>query len=116
MLNDAKDQAVTKRILEIALGAKHEYTCIHPPALANEVQLYYTDVEHKLVRMAEGRLIALSAWDGSRDKPYQEWTDESSFFRNRRDAGYARVRILPDGELFLSRVSKAPIGFAANAS
>jgi hypothetical protein len=114
MLNDAKDQALTKRILEMALGAKPEPAHIHPPVLANEFQIYHTDVEHQLVRMAEGGLLALSAWDGSREKPYQGWP-EDSFFKNRQDAGYVRVRILLEGELYLSRVSKAPIGFAAKA-
>jgi hypothetical protein len=113
MLNDAKDQALTKRIL--ALGAKPGPAHIHPPVIANEIQLFHTDVEHQLVRLAGGGLLALSAWDGSREKPYQEWPDENSFFQNRQDAGYVRVTILPEGELSLSRLSKAPIGFAAKA-
>ena len=115
LLDDAKDQALTKRILEMALGAKPEPAHVHPPVLANEIQLYHTDVEHKLVRMTEGGLVAISSWDGSRDKPYQEWLDEKSFFKNRQDSGYVRVRILPEGELYLSRLTKAPIGFAAKA-
>ena len=109
MLTDREHQALTRRILEIASAGGD----IHPPALANEFQADTAFVEEELVRMAQMSLTDLSAFDGYRDKPYGEWPDRRSFFNNPVGGHYVKVKLLLEGKLMLSRLSKSPIGFAA---
>jgi hypothetical protein len=70
-------------------------------------------VREELVIMLQQRRIALTAWDGERELPYAEWPDADSFFFNRSDAGYVRIRLLSAGAELLSELPKAPIGSAA---
>jgi hypothetical protein len=115
MLDDARHKALTRRILEIARTGKPEHVCIHASALSNDFQLRSKDVEQELVRMAQFQLIALSAFDGFRDKSYRQYPSPREFFDHQTDSGQVRVRILPEGELLLSRLPKQ-IGFGASAA
>ena len=72
-------------------------------------------VREQLLRFAADKVIGLTAWDGLRERPYNEWPDMDSFFFNWSDGGYVRIRVLSAGGELLSSLPKAPIGFAATS-
>lgn len=94
MFTEATDQALTKRLLEIAYAGRPTATLIYHGQLANEFQVYPRDIEQKLERMAVEGLIVISTAD--------------------LGPGRSAVWITQEGELLLSRLSKAAIGFAAH--
>jgi hypothetical protein len=68
-------------------------------------------VREQLLRLAEEKLIALTARDGAKERQYTEWPDKESFFF---DVGYVQVRLLSEGGELLSSLPKAPLGFVAS--
>jgi hypothetical protein len=70
-------------------------------------------VREQLLEFAAAGLMRLTAWDGIRERPYDEWPDGDSFFFNRSDGGYIRIRLLRAGGELVSELPKEPIGFVA---
>jgi hypothetical protein len=64
-------------------------------------------VRETLVDLHTQKLIRLSAWDDNevRDKPFDEWPRDDSFFAARWDSGYKRVRLLVRGAELLEKLS-----------
>ena len=73
-------------------------------------------VREQLLEFVEAHLIRLTAWYGIRERPYSEWPDGDSFFFNRTDGGYIRIRLRRAGGELLSELPKAPIGFIASVN
>jgi hypothetical protein len=72
-------------------------------------------VREQLIEFAKLNRISLVAWDGERERPYDEWPDGDSFFSNKTDGGYVRIRLLIAGGELLSKLPKTPIGFVASS-
>lgn len=70
-------------------------------------------VREQLVELTEQGLISLTAWEGIRERPYYEWPDADSFFFNRSDGGYIRIRLLRAGGELVANLPKERIGFVA---
>ena len=84
--------------------------------LSVEFHIPEPHVREQLLEFVETHLIRLTAWDGIRESPYSEWPDGDSFFFNRTDGGYIRIRLLRAGGELLSELPKAPIGFIASTN
>ena len=82
--------------------------------LSGEFDIPESHVREELLRLANQGLISLVAWDGTRERPYDEWPDAESFFANTTDSGHVRVRLLSAGGEFLASLPKRPIGFVAS--
>lgn len=81
--------------------------------LSVEFDIPEPHVREQLVELAEQGLISMTAWEGIRERHYYEWPDADSFFFNRSDGGYIRIRLLRAGGELVSALPKAPIGFVA---
>lgn len=79
-----------------------------------EFDIPESHVREELLRLAKHGLINLVAWDGTRERPYNEWPDADSLFVNKTDGGFVRVRLLSAGGEFLASLPKRPIGFVAS--
>ncbi len=79
--------------------------------LATEYGISERHVCEQLAQLAAEGLISLAAWDGHRERPFSEWPDADSFFFNRSDNGYVRIRLRSPGAELLAELPKAPIGF-----
>lgn len=71
-------------------------------SLSGEFGIPEPHVREQLLEWAARHLIRLTAWDGIRERPYEEWSDPDSFFFNRTDGGYIRARLLRAGGELLS--------------
>ena len=81
--------------------------------LANEYGIPESHVREELLGLAEFGLIALSAWDGERDRPLNEWADPDSLFSNTTGIGHVHIWLLSPGGELLSKTAKSRIGFTA---
>jgi len=82
-------------------------------SLSVEFDIPEPHVREQLVELAEQHLISLTVWEGIRERPYDEWPDADSFFFNRSDGGYIRIRLLRAGGELVSELPKEPVGFVA---
>src|SRR5215469_6202779 len=82
--------------------------------LANQYGIPERHVCEELIRLAASGLISLSAWDGERERPYDEWPTADALFSNTTDGGHVRIRLLSPGGELLSKTPKSPIGFNAS--
>jgi hypothetical protein len=73
--------------------------------LASKHGIPHSHVRQELLRLAQAECIALSAWDGARERPYDDWVDLESLFSNATDKGHVRIRLLPPGAELLSKTS-----------
>jgi len=80
--------------------------------LATEHEIPEEHTREQLTQLAAEGLISLAAWDGNRERPFDEWPDPDSFFHNRSDNdGYVRIRLRSQGAELLSELAKGPLGF-----
>ncbi len=79
-----------------------------------EFDIPESHVREELTRLANEGYISLVAWDGTRERPYNEWPDAESLFANTTDSGHVRIRLLSAGGEFLASLPKRPIGFVAS--
>jgi hypothetical protein len=109
--------ALRRGILEkAALTAAHNGSMhVNTYGLAAEFHIPENHVREELIGLAKQNLISLVAWDGERERPYNEWPDADSFFFNKADGGYVRIRLLIAGGELLSKLPKTPIGFVASS-
>src|SRR5690349_2392750 len=84
------------RLLESAATATRTsgHLLVTARGLANKHGIPQSHVQSELRRLAELRFIALTAWDGERERPYDSWPDASSLFSNMTDKGRVRIRLL----------------------
>jgi hypothetical protein len=89
-------QEFKSRILEEAAKATQlkPYLRVSIKLLANEHGIPQIHIREELLRLADGGSISLSAWDGERERKYDEWPDANSFFSNATDKGHVRIRPL----------------------
>jgi hypothetical protein len=71
-------------------------------SLANEYGMPESHLRDQLVHMADSGLIRLSAWDGERDRPHDEWMDSNAFFSNETGKAHIRIRVLSAGAELLN--------------
>jgi hypothetical protein len=83
--------------------------------LANQYGIPEPHVCEELIQLAVLGLISLTAWDGERERPYNEWPTEDSLFSNTTDSGHVRIRLLSAGGELLSKSPKSRIGFIASS-
>jgi len=102
------------RILERAAVATRSkpYISVVAQALANHHGIPPSHVREELLRLAQTECIALSAWDGERERPQEDWADAESLFSNASDKGHVRIRLLAAGAELLSKA----LGFAGGGS
>jgi hypothetical protein len=95
------------RILERAATATQSkpYISVVTQALANQHGIPHSHVREELLRLARAECIALSAWDGERERFYDDWVDADSLFSNATDRGHVRIRLLTAGAESLSKAS-----------
>jgi hypothetical protein len=79
--------------------------------LAHEYRIPESHIREELLGLVGAGLISLSAWDGKRERPYNEWPSADALFSNTTDGGYVRIRLLSAGGELLSKTPKSPIGF-----
>jgi hypothetical protein len=103
----ASDHKKARAIASYDKGSIHVRTFL----LAAEHNIPERHVCEQLLQLADERLISLAAWDGHRERPYSEWPDADSFFFNRSDNGYVRIRLRTRGAELFSQLLKAPLGF-----
>ena len=77
------------------------------PEFAAKYGIEQRYVREMLVEWHTEKLICLSAWDDNevRDKPFDEWPNDGSFFAVRWDSGHKRSRLLVRGAEFLEELS-----------
>jgi hypothetical protein len=76
-------------------------------------------IREKLEQLHTDKVIRLSAWDGTHDKPFEEWPSADYFFDYSADGNHKRIRLLLRGFEYLEKLStpepvsgsKPPIGF-----
>jgi hypothetical protein len=98
------------RILERAAAAtqSHPYLSVITRALANHYGLPQSHIRQELLRLADSKLISISAWDGELERPYDQWPDKDSLFSNITDKGQVRIRLLTAGRELLSKPPSLP--------
>jgi hypothetical protein len=96
------------RILERAAIATRSkpYISVVIRALANQHGIPCSHVQQELLQLAQAECIALSAWDGERERGYDNWVDADALFSNTTDKGHVRIRLLTAGAGLLSEASK----------
>ena len=111
-----KYESFRRRFLEKAALTSNSNVAIHVTTwgLFAEFDIPESHVREELLRLANQGLISLVAWDGTRERPYDEWPDAESLFANKTDGGHVRVRLLSAGGEFLASLPKKPIGFVAS--
>jgi hypothetical protein len=99
------------RILERAATARlgKPYLSVTTQALADQHGIPQSHVRSELLRLAQSECIALSAWDGERERNYKDWTDANALFSNTTDKTQVRIRLLSAGAELLSRASSTYI-------
>jgi hypothetical protein len=95
------------RILERAATAtpSKPYLSVVTQALANHHGIPHSHIREELLWLAQAECIELSAWDGERERPYDDWVDVDSLFSNTTDKGHVRLRLLSRGRELLSKHS-----------
>jgi len=63
--------------------------------------------------MANDGLIWLAAYDGTRDRIYQDWSDKQQFFDSPLDGGHVKVKVRARGAELASVLPKSTIGFVS---
>jgi hypothetical protein len=81
------------------------YISVVSQVLANKHGIPHSHVREELLRLARAECIALSAWDGERERPYDDWVDADSLFSNATDKAHVRIRLLTAGAELLSKAS-----------
>ena len=92
-----------RRILERAATELNRRFSVTTRGLANNHGIPESHVREELFRLAELGLISLFAWDGERERPYNEWPDKASLFANTTDKGHVSIRLLSAGGELLSK-------------
>jgi hypothetical protein len=110
-----KYESFRRGLLEKAAFNASSNTAIHVNTwgLSAEFGIPESHVREQLLWLAEQGLISLVAWDGTRERPYNEWPDAESFFAN-KEGGTLRIKLLSAGGEFLASSPKRPIGFVAS--
>ena len=90
------------RILRRAAAA-NPFISVVTKALAHHHGIPHRHVREELLRLAEMDCIALSAWDGERERTYEDWRDADSLFSNATDNGQVHIRLLNAGAELLSK-------------
>lgn len=102
-----------KMKIELLSGAKAapDYLPIRFHELALKYGIEQRHVCEKLVEFHTEKLIRLSAWDDNetRDKPFDEWPKDGSFFACRWDGNYKRVQLLVRGAEFLENLAASEL-------
>jgi hypothetical protein len=101
---------------QVVSDALHIQT--HQLSTLHQIEEKY--VRELLLNLHAEKFIRLSAWDGSRDKPLEEWPDANYFFNDTSERSYKRIRLLVRGAQLLGNLPKPlsgpepkpPIGFA----
>ena len=95
------------RILERAATATQSkpYLSVATQDLANHHGIPRSHVREELLRLAQLECIALSAWNGERERNQEDWVDADSLFSNASDEGHVRIRLLTAGAELLSKAS-----------
>jgi hypothetical protein len=65
----------------------------------------------ELLDLAANRRIEMAAWDGQRERPYDQWPTAKAFFHNKTDKGYVRISLLSRGSALVAELPKARLGF-----
>jgi hypothetical protein len=76
-------------------------------------------VRERLVELHTEKFICLSAWDGTSDRPLEDWPNAEYFFNYGEDGNHKRIRLLLRGAEFLENLrmplpdpqQRPPIGF-----
>jgi hypothetical protein len=113
-----KYEALRRGILEMAAQTatlNGHSTHVSTLGLGGQFGVPENHVREQLIEFAKLNLISLKAWDGERERPYNEWPDAETFFFNTSDNGYVRIRLLSAGGELLSKLPKSPIGFVATS-
>ena len=97
------------RILERAATTRFgkPYLSVTTKALANQHGIPQSHVRNELLRLAQSECIALSAWDGERERNYEDWPDADAPFSNATDKAQVRIRLLSAGAGLLASASDA---------
>ena len=111
-----KYESFRRGLLEKAALTSSSNSPIHVTTwgLSGEFDIPESHVREELLRLAKQGLISVVAWDGTRERPYNEWPDAESLFANSTDCGHVRIRLLSAGGEFLASLPKRPIGFVAS--
>jgi hypothetical protein len=111
---DALRRGILEKAAQTATLDGHS-THVSTLGLGAEFNIPESHVRAQLLEFAKMNLISLVVWDGERERPYNDWPDADSFFFNRTDGGYVRIRLLIAGGELLSKLPKTPIGFVASS-
>lgn len=91
---------------------------IRTSELASQYGIEERYIREQLVEFHKEKVICLSAWDETRDKPIDDWRDTDLFFNFASDGFYKSVRLLLRGAEYLESLPKPqpvpeskPIGF-----
>jgi hypothetical protein len=98
---------IAKGAVTVSYGPIH----VRTSSLAAEYGIPEIHVCEQLTQLVTEGLISLAAWDGHCERPFSEWPDPDSFFFNRADNGYVRLRLRSPGAELLSELPRAPLGF-----
>jgi len=111
-----KYESFRRGLLEKAALTSSSNSPIHLTTwgLFAEFDIPESHVREELIQLANEGFISLVAWDGTRERPYNEWPDADSFFSNTTDSGHLRVRLLSAGGELLSSLPKGRFGLAAS--
>ena len=98
------------------------YSLVHTLGLASQYGINERHIREGLLKLQEDEFIRLSAWDGSRDRPIDEWSSPDVFFDFTGEDGYKRIWLLIHGAEFLENLpqhnatpaSRPRIGFTAD--
>ncbi len=116
----SRNEEFRQHILDIAPAgdAPHgSHVCIRASEESHKFTIAEPHIVQLTVEMWRSGLVSLNIWDGQRECPLEDWISRGgtadSFFHNRTDSGYVRVRLLAAGDEEKERLGREPIGFAA---
>jgi len=87
-----------------------------PYQIARQYGIPEAHVRELLIQWARARLISVSHWDGSRARPWSEWSTPDAMFSDTADGGCVRVKLLAAGAALVQDLPAKPIGFVPGAS
>lgn len=96
-----------------AAGSDGHPTEINVVLLASEYRIPVAHVTERLLGMQEAGLIRLSVPRDKVERSRHDYHDADSFFFNKTNTGYVRIRLLSRGAELLYETARRPIGFAS---
>ncbi len=81
-----------------------EYLSIQTWGLAGQYDINERHIRERLLELQAEKYIRMSAWDGNRDRPFEEWESADAFFDSTTDSGYKRIWLLIRGAEFLENL------------